>query len=395
MWPYLKFELKQFLTNKKNIAIYVLLFCISCYYAIDIAPKYDPIEKVDIDAIEGSYLTKKEFITSAKSDEDLHPMTALFLEIYGYWNVLDKNRLEAYKEENWKEYAANTTNWYRYTDSYIFAMENLYYNSRYYSFDNIYAEEDGHHAYQYTATRYEDYAMGDSKLSLNVFDERTAIQTLQRLLESYLPYVLLIGCLLLTVDIVLKDRKNPTVLRGFPISIWSRVVTKGVVAFIGSMLMVIPLAIGFFIIGVKYGFGDFNLGVPIYSLEYLNFSVISMGDFLFQNFMLIVCWFVLLITLILFISVLIKFEFANLIAGIALIFWEYFYYVRSLGYVKPVEWYPTTYVKIGQVVSGNQNYLYYTDAILVKQGMIVLGISTLILLLLTLILTSFRKYKYV
>ena len=395
MWSYFKFELKQFLTNKKNIAVYVLLLCVSCYYAIGIAPKYDPIEKVDIDGIEGSYLTKSDFLSQADSTGYMNQMTMIAVEIYSYWNELDGERLEAYEEEDWRGYAENTAKWYQYTDGHIYSNDDLYYNSRYYSYDNIYAEEDGHHAYQYTEIRYEDYALGDSKLSVNVFDERTALQTLQRLLESYLPYVLLIGCMLLTVDIVLKDRKNPTVLRGFPISIWSKIFTKGVVAFIGSILMGIPLASGFILIGIRYGFGDFELGVPIFSFDYMDFTIIAMGDFLFQNFTLIVCWFVLLISLILFISVLIKVEFANLVAGIALIFWEYFYFVRSLGYVKPVEWYPTSYVKVGQVVSGNQNYIYYTDAILLKQGMVVLGICTLVLLLFTFILTSFKKYKYV
>ena len=393
MWSYFKFEFKQFITSKKNLAIYFLLLCMSCYYAISIAPNYEPIENADIDVIKASYETKGDFIKRFEDGEYLAPESFMAYDIYKYWNELDGKRIEAYEADDFPAFAETTAEWYIYADSQINSNSNLYYNSRYYNFGNTYAKEDGHYGYLYSASRYTDYAYGDSKLSINVFEERTVLQTLQRLFESYLPYVLLLGCILLAIDIVLKDRKNPTVMRGFPISMWQKLLGKGSVAFIGSLLMFVPLAVGLIIIGIRYGFGEFQLPVPIYSLTEQNFYNITMGNYLFQNVRLISCWFLLLISLILFLSIVIKVEFANLIAGVALILWEYFYYYRGLGFVKDVHWYPSTYTKVGQVISGYRNFLYNTEGISLENGMMLLRSCAIVLLVLTLIISSFKKYK--
>lgn len=395
MRAYFKFELIQFIFNKKNIAIYVILLFFACFYALKIAPSYDPTEKVDRDEIEARFLTREEFLNTVVLDENTYPLTWFAASIYPEWNEYDKQRLDALEKNDFKKYAEATAKWYSYSDELIFrnGKDLLYYNTRYYTAGNLYATEDGHYAYMYSASRFEDYAKGNSDLSIKVFEERTALQTLQRLLHGYLPLILLVSCILFSSDIVLKDKRNPTVIKGFPLSIWRRLLVKGGVALIGSILTVIPLFIGFIMIAIQYGMGDFQLPVPIYSYEARAFTVITMGVYLLQNALLLLLWFLLLISLILLVSVILRNEFANLVVGCIVVFAEFYYYVRGLGFVKDIQWYPSSYVQVGQIVGGYREFLNNSVALTLENGLLVMAVSTIICLLITFIISNQRWFK--
>lgn len=394
MWPYFKFESFQFIRNKKNIAIYVILIFFSCYYALKIAPTYIPIEKVDVEEIEARLLTREEFLNNVEIHDGTHSLTRFAAAIFPEWNEYDQNRLEAIKREDFKEYAEFTSKWYAFSDQLIFfhGRDLLYYNPGYYTYGNSYARMDGHYAYLYSASRYQGYSEGKSNLSVDVFEERTALQTVQRLLDSYLPLLLIASCIFFSADIVLRDRRNPTLLRGLPFSDWKKLMIKGVVSFFGSILAILPLSVGLLIIGGRNGFGDFNLPVPISSPSG-SFSTISMGEYLIQNLVLIVLWFVFIISLLLLLSVLLRNEFANVLVGFAIITAEFFYYSRGVGYVWDVQWYPTTYVQVGQIISGYRNYLYDSKALSLESGMAVLGLSTCLFLFVTFLISNHRKFK--
>lgn len=395
MRAYFKMEFLQFMSNKKNIAIYVLLLFFSCYYALIIAPAYDPIEKVDVSEIEARYLTKEEFLNNVVINDWTHPLTRFAASIYPEWNEYEKERLDAIKQHNLKDYAEATFKWYAYSDNIIFNWggEFLFYNPGYYTYGNDYARMDGHYGYLYSASRYEGYTEGESDLSVNVFEERTVLQTVQRLLHSYLPLVLIVSCILFTVDVVLKDRRNPTLLQGLPLSDWQKLIVKGGVSLLGSLLAIIPLTVGLFIIGARYGFGDFDLPVPIYSVGEKVFSNILMRDYLIQNTLLLVCWFLFFISLTMLVSVTIKNEFANLLVGCVFVIAEFMYYVRGIGAIRDVHWYPTSYVQTGQVLSGYRNYLYGTEALTFGTGMFVIGVCACVFLCITFLISRRRKFK--
>lgn len=401
MWAYFKLELFQFISNKKNIAIYVILLFFACYYALKIAPAYDPIEKVDVDEIEARYLTREEFLNTVVINDYMHPLTYFATQIYPEWNYYDKERLDAIKEGNLKLYAEATSKWYTYSDSliYNFGGDMLFYNAGYYTYGNDYATMDGHYAYLYSASRFEGYATGESDLSINIFEERTALQTLQRLLHSYLPLILIVSCILFTADIVLKDRRNPTLLQGLPLSDWRKLMIKGGVSFIGSLLTIIPISVGLLIIGAQSGFGNLSLPVPIamplpaISTNELTFETMKMGEYLIQNMLLLALWFLLIISVLLFVSVLIKNEFANLLVGCMFVFAELFYFSRGIGYYWDVQWLPSSYVQVGQVISGYRTFLYGFEKLTIGNGLIVLGLCTFIFLLFTYLISNLRKFK--
>jgi len=395
MWAYFKFEFIQFISNRKNIAIYVILLFFWCYYALIIAPVYNPIEKVDESEIEARYLTRAEFLDNVVLTDGSHALTRFAAAIYPEWNDYDKARLDAIEHGKMEDYAEATAKWYAYADQMIFKSGRgvLFYNPGYYTYGNNYATMDGHYAYSYSASRFEGYAEAKSDLSINVFEERTALQTLQRLLDSYLPIILMISCILFTVDIVLKDRRNPTLVQGLPISDWRKMLVKGGVSLLGCILTIIPLSVGLLIIGSQNGFGDFALPVPIYSAGENLFTNVMMGEYLIQNMLFTIFWFLFIISLLLLVSVMMKNEFVNLLAGCVFIFAEFIYFKRGMGAFGNVQWYPTNYVQVGQVISGYRNYLYATESLTLGNGLTVMGLCTSIFLLITFLISNRRKFR--
>ncbi|MFF2753624.1 ABC transporter permease [Psychrobacillus sp. NPDC058041] len=395
MSEYFKIEFFQFMSNKKNIAIYVILLFFSCYYALKISPEYDPIEKVDVSEIEARYLTRDEFLKHVVINEWTNYYVRFAAGIYPEWNKYDKKRLDAIKQGNLDDYAEATFKWYTYSDNIIvnWGSDILYYNPGYYTYGNNYARADGHYAYLYSASRFEGYTEGKSNLSINVFEERTALQTLQRLLNAYLPLILLVSCILFTVDIVMKDRRNPTLLQGLPLSDWGKLIVKGGVSLLGSILAIIPLSVGLLIIGARNGFGDFKLPVPIYNSSEKIFSNIMMWQYLIENMIFMMFWFLFIITLLLIVSVTLKNEFANLVVGCVFVVAEFMYYVRGIGHYRDVQWYPTSYVQVGQIISGHRNFLYVTDGLTVGTGLFIIGLCTCIFLFVTFLISHHRKFK--
>ncbi|WP_042470306.1 ABC transporter permease [Bacillus ndiopicus] len=403
MWAYFKFELVQFFTNKKNIAIYVLLLFAALFYAIKIAPAYDPIEQVDADEIEARYLTRETFINdmAGKNLRFAHPSVRLALQIFNELNPLDLERLEALEKGDLQKYAATTSDWYYITNSYTHNSGSLFYNPRYYAYGSQYADDDAYYAYLETGKRYEEFAKADYELSINLFEQRTAWQTIERLMTGVLPIVLIVCALLLAVDVVTKDRLHPTLLKGFPIADWKKLLVKGFVAFVGSLVLFVPLAVGFLIIGVQFGFGHLDIPVPQYIVDYKVqqkqgiFTVISLGAFLGQCIQLLLLWFMAIIAIVLLCSVVLRNEVINLGIGLVIIFAEYFYFSRGIGFLWDIEKYPTSYIQIGQVVSKIRNFYYNSDAMAAQLGMKLLAIYIVVMLVITLGISLNKRFKLV
>lgn len=395
MWAYFKWEFKQFFTNKKNIAVYVILLFLGLYFVLKVAPSYEPIEKVDVAEMEARFTTRDDFIKSVEGKDNIHPSVAFALAVFPQWNEYDRARIDAINEKDYLKYAEATAGWYLYSDQLTVNGDSFFYNPLYYTYGNNYAHADGHYGYGYTASRFTGYVEGSSELSMDLFEERTALQTLQRMLNDYLPIVLFISCIFLSVDIVLKDRRNPSLLKGFPISDWKKLLMKGLVAFVGSILSFVPLYVVLIAIGLQNGFGDFSLPVPFYSYIEETFTNITMSTFLLKNILFIGVWFLFLIAIILFLSIIVKAEFANLFVGFIIIAAEWFYFERVMGAYSNIERYPTSYVQVGQVISGYRNFVYQSPELTYQHGLTIIGCCTLFLVILTLIVSKFKRFKLI
>ncbi|SDN86945.1 ABC-2 type transport system permease protein [Psychrobacillus sp. OK028] len=395
MWNYFKWELKQFFTNKKNIAVYLILLFLAVYFALKVAPSYEPIEKVDVAEMEARYETRDEFNKGVGGIKNKHTEVVYALSIFLQWNNYDKARIEAIREKDYLKYAKATAKWYKYSDQYIVKSKELFYNPLYYTYNNSFGHADGHYGYGYTSSRFTGYVEGESKLSIELFEERTALQTLQRLLNSYLPVVLFISCILFSVDIVLKDRRYPSLLKGFPMADWEKLWMKGLVAFLGSMVAVIPLCVGFIIIGIQSGFGDFSLPVPIYSYLEGTFTNMTMGTFILQSTLFISVWLLFFIAIILFLSLIVKTEFINLFVSFIVIAAEWLYFVRGMGTYTDIERFPTSYVQVGQIISGYKNFIYESWHLTYQNGLIIVGSCTILMMILTLIVSQSKRFKLI
>ncbi|MFJ7828145.1 ABC transporter permease [Psychrobacillus sp. NPDC096623] len=395
MWAYFKWEFRQFFTNKKNIAIYVILLFLALYFALKVAPLYEPIEKADVAEMEARYKTREDFIKTAGSRAYVHPAVGYALAIFPQWNELDKARVEAIGNKDYLKYVEATAEWYLYSDAIIANSGEFFYNPLYYTYGNDFGHADGHYGYGYTGSRFSGYVGENPELSMELFEEKTALQTLQRLLNDYLPIVFFISCIFLSVDIVLKDRRNPSVLKGFPIADWKKLCVKGIIAFIGSVMSFIPLCVGFVLIGLQNGFGNLSLPVPIYSYIEKTFTNISMGTFILKNALFISVWILFFIVIILFLSLIVKAEFINLFVSLSVIAAEWLYSDRGMGAYSDIERYPTSFVQVGQIISGYKNFIYESQHLTYQNGLIIVGGCTLIIMILILIVSQSKRFKLI
>ena len=389
---YIKWELVAFFSNRKNLILYAILVVTSLYYAVYIAQTYQPIESVNKSEIQARYNDRKEFLKGTIT-EGTHPNAVYAYLVYPEWNRLDGERLSALADGNLQSYAQATHEWYKYSDGQLYKNNLLRYNPGYYTYGNMFATQDAHFAYLYSAERYGKYASANYTLNLNVFEERTALQTLQRMLESILPYVLLISCLLLCNDLVLKDRKHASIVNGFPMTPFKRMILKGFVGLIGSITSIVLFFPAFLVIGFRDGFGSLRLPAVIHHYNHLNlgtFDSISIGLYLTKNFVMLLFWFILIIGLVLLISIILKNEYINLTIGV-LFFLEITYYQRGniiedwLGYL------PTSYVQSGEIISGHRNYFLVTESLGFGKGLLVLLSTVFLIYLLIWLVTNKKK----
>lgn len=404
MWKFIKWEALRFIGNKKNQAVYIILLLLSLYYAFAVAPNYEPIEKVDRDEMQAAYDTRKAFLNSVDGRTNLHPMVRFAAEIFPPWNEVEMRRMKALDEGDLNAYATATAEWYTKSNDLIISTGDLfYYNPLYYTYGNRFARDDGFYGYGYTASRFSEYADEGYTLSYELFEERTALQTLQRLLSDFLPFILLISCILLAADIVLKDRRNPSLVKGFPIADWKRLFGKGIVAFVGSVAAILPLSAGLVIIGLREGFGHLTLGVPIYNTEVATynyvegmeiFSTIPMWDYLLRNLGFLSLWFVALIAVILLLSITVRLEFINIAAGLGILFAEFLYFERAVSPFTDAYWYPTSYVQVGQVISGTRDFLYASQLFTVELGILLVAGSAAVCMVLILLITTNKRFSY-
>ncbi|MGE7926710.1 ABC transporter permease [Lysinibacillus xylanilyticus] len=402
MWSYFKFEFKQFFTSKKNLAIYFLLAFATFFYVFKIVPTYNPIESVDYEEIEARYLTRQEFLDRMEGQDlyNLHPSVIFAIQIFKEVNPLDKERLNALDEGNLKKYADLTRDWYYFTNSFTYQNEAISYNPKYFTKNNMYAEDDAFYAYLEQAVRYDAYSKADYELSLGIFEQRTALQTLERLLKGLLPIILIVCVLLLSVDIVRKDRRHPSILKGFPISDWKKLLVKMFVALLGSVVLFVPLIVGFIIIGLQSGFGNFNLPSPEYvaHLDWRKdgkFEMMTLGTFLTQSLTLLFTWFFVIINVVLLCSIIFRSEMVNFAVGLLLIFGENFYASRYVGYFWDIQNYPTSYIQVGQIISKQRNFYYKNDQLDFTLGLeLLFGLAGVVIFLMILIALN-RRYKLI
>ena len=384
---YLKWDLKQWFTNPKNSVIYIVFLLVTLFYALRIAPSYAPVERIDPAEIEARYNDSVAFIERIESNTDATYMQALSnLPQVKKQSIIDRKRLDALAAKDYRSYAVATAEWYNTNTMGPYKPE-------YYTGGNIFSDKEGFFAYIQTAKRYEGYTNLDMTITPEILEERTALQTLQRLLSSGLLVFLLLIVLVLSADTVLRDRTHKTVLGGFPLTSLKQLFAKGITILIGATTLWVLMIPALLIIGFQQGFGSLAFKLMAYSYGPSGFGVydtISLGRFFTYIALYWLSWLFLLILLSFVISLVFKSEFLILLSGI-LLFASRTYFINGTV-LKPIYAYsPLSYVDPANIITGATNYLVSTDLLSAWKGLVVISLTNLLLLFVVWLLTRRTK----
>lgn len=399
MTPYFLFELQSFVRNKKNLAVIIILVIAALYYSFFVVPNYQPNERINERTIQVEYDSMVNWMEN-RQGEGISSGASFALAYFPPLMEIDARRLQSLDENDYAAYAKATSEWYEYEDAWTFGNDLfLSYNPVYYGIDKEYPHQEGSYWYRETANRYNQYVAAEIEITPNILEERTALQTIYRLLNHpFIPVIFIATVVFFSNDIILKDRKHLTIVKSFPISfqgkLWTKtfvVLTTTAITFLGIGLLILLS------VSIQNGFGSFEIPITVFKRAISEgrgtFETINLGIFFMQAVVLLSIIVYLFTRIIILFSLLVRNEFFNLLLGIALIFSERLYYMRGIGFFSNVDLLPPTYFPIGQVLSGYQNHLYNSSEITFQNGLISLIIMILIVELVILIAGRFKKIQ--
>ena len=246
--------------------------------------------------------------------------------------------------------------------------------------------------------------MNDRRITEALLFEKTGIQSLQTFLHTYGFYFFLFCAVYFSSDILSRDRTHRTVLQGLPMSWYRQLNLKTLAAFSYTLLVLITVLLtGFFVLSSQFGFGYFNLHVPImtaqntFSIE--EYGVISMVKFIGLSLAALPLLLFLLIRINVILSLLLKNEWLVLLLGTFVIFSERLYDTRTTRDILGIDisYFPQTYFDFGKIVTGEKNFLLNTETITLAKGIIVLLVTAAIieavLFVLSRVVTKRRLYQ--
>ena len=246
--------------------------------------------------------------------------------------------------------------------------------------------KDRKHAYQQTMMKYEDYLNKDHPITFGLMYEKTGLQTLQNFLQNYGFYFLLFCVIYFSSDILSRDRSHKAVLQGLPLSWYRQLNLKSLSAFLYSMVFILSvIVIGVIIMTIQFGFGHFDLNVPIMikqeTFTFEDYSVISLATYLGKTLVVLPLLVILFIRLNIVLSLLFKNEWIVLFISSLILFSERLYFSRSTRelFGKDISLFPQTYFDFGKIIDGEKNFLLNTETIFYSKGILVLLITYLVI----------------
>lgn len=294
---------------------------------------------------------------------------------YGYYSAL----LAAYEDKNFHRYL-------HLRASYLEYNLGEYTNDKSYFKDSPFPGKDREHAYHQTMIRYEDYLSNERPITYGLLMEKTGLQALQKFLLNYGMYFFLFCAIFFSSDVLTRNRKNRSVLQGIPLSWYRQLNLKTFSSYVYTTLFVaVVIVFGVSLITIQYGFGFFNLDVPIMIAQQTftreEYDVLSMGAFIGIMTVALLVLLYLFTRLTIVLGLLFKNEWVVLIVSSAFLFVEQFYFTRTTRTVGGIETslFPQTYFDFGKVVTGEKNFLLNVETITMTKGMTVLLITLLLL----------------
>lgn len=385
------FEWALFTRNLKNRILFIVFLVLAVYFGLMVAPDFQPLYPFADEEVINERIEEQQYLIDTYQEE--RPLTVTSAQSIIGWS---RQQLEALEEENWEEYFETT----RMVNSEIRYVR--YYDSvdpRFFSVNEEYPELEEMYWQGYTYARYGGYASeAFDGVTPEIVEERTVLQTIQRLMQDYLPFLLLILLVLYSVDIVTKNKGHRTVFNSTPLHFGKVLMVKTIVVLLGFLLTLAAGLLALFItIGPRYGIGSFSIPVPTFSFSLYggSFETVPIGNWLLQAFILILISSLVLIRGIIGLSLLFKQEFLNLLVGVSVLFTEPLYFSRGIGHFSDIGLLPPTFFSVGSVLTGYHNFLYNSQDIHFMNGVLSLGATWLVIEIILFALTRFKRFRHI
>lgn len=251
--------------------------------------------------------------------------------------------------------------------------------------DSPFPDKDVNHKFIQTLTMYESYIEDDIPLSGTIIEQKTSVQALYHFLLSNGVFLLLFLVIYFSSDVLVKDRQNKTILQGIPIS-WYRLINlKSSVAIVYTFLVItLFLVIAILTIGIQNGFGSFTFKIPTIFGEYdalgENYHLMQLGKFLLLSAAFLCLFTVLLTRLNMVFSLIFRNAWVVLMICSIILFAEQIYLTRTSREIFGIDiaFLPQTYFDFANVITGERMYLLNTDSITYTRGLLVIGITIIV-----------------
>ncbi|WP_339251230.1 hypothetical protein NSQ43_14190 [Sporosarcina sp. FSL W8-0480] len=372
---YLKHEFLITSRSRRNIPFILFIGVLLLSYCLILLPNEKTKETYYPDEVK-TYLTNLEVeqkFREEKGNTGIIRMTGMpVYAMNAYYYRLNHAMLMAYEEKNYYRYL--------YLRNY-----SLLGNEREYTADqNLFSlspfpGKDRAHLYQQTMMRYKDYLENDYPITYGLMYEKTGLQSLQKFLQTNGILFILFCVIYFSSDILSRDRKYRTVLQGMPLSWYRQLNLKSLSTFLYSLLIISGiLVLGVFVMGLQFGFGYFDLHVPImiaqerFTAE--DYDVISIAVFVGKTLIGIPILSYLFIRLNVVLGLILKNEWVVLLVSSLILFSDRLFASRTTRelFGQDISFFPQTYFDFGKIVDGEKNFLLNVETVTFARGIVVL-----------------------
>ncbi|WP_432357764.1 hypothetical protein [Sporosarcina sp. UB5] len=397
---YLKHEFLITLRSRRNIPFILFIGVLLLSYCLVLLPNEKTKETYEPNEVR-AFLTDLE-VEQKYREEKGNTGVILFtgMPVYAinaYYYKLNQALLTAYEDKNYHRflYLRNFSlqgNEYEYTsDENLFAL-------------SPFPGKDRSHLYKQTMMRYEDYLANDYPITYGLMYEKTGLQVMQKFLQTNGILFILFCAIYFSSDLLSRDRKYRSVLQGIPLSWYRQLNMKSLSTFFYSLLVVVgTLIVGVLIMSVQFGFGYFDLHVPIMiaqkTFKIEDYDVISIAVFLGKTLLVVPLLIFLFIRLNVILGLLFKNEWLVLLFSSFILFLDRLFVSRTTRELFGIDisFYPQTYFDFGKIVDGEKNFLLNTETISYMKGIIVLLVTVAVIELVIFILSKIinkRRFYY-
>jgi hypothetical protein len=393
---FIKHEFMLMRKSKKNNMFIVFLAALMFSYCFIVLPNQETIDTIDVEEL-------KVLVSDTAASQESR-------EARGATGIIHFIGMSAYAQDEYKNkvrnamvHAYDNEEYTRYLRFKILNIDPMVFMEDKTLFPNSpFPGKDRSNLLHQLHLRYDSYLTSNLPISKEIIEQKTALQVLSNLLIGPMTYLILFCAIYFGSDVLVRDRKNQTILQGVPLS-WYRLINlKTFVAFSYTMLVLLALFItGMAMLTFQNGFGYFGIQIPTLvpgeDIDFMDSEMISIGRFLLLALGFIPILVYLFTRLNMVLSLVLKNEWLVLLVSSLILFSESIYFTRTLREIGGIEIssFPQTYFAFGKVITGMKNFLVNLETITYSKGYLLFIIAIVIIeLLLVLVSRIVNKQRF-